>query len=423
MILKGSQRSGGQNLAVHLMRVDENEHVELHDMRGFISDDLHGAFKEAHAISRGTKCKQYLFSLSLNPPESEQVPVAAFEKAIAQIEDELGLSGQPRAIVFHEKQGRRHAHCVWSRIDADTMTAKPLSFFKKKLTAVSRKLYLEHDWKMPRGLENSENRDPRNFTLAVWQQAKRTGQDPRMIKGAIQDAWAVSDSLQSFEHALKDKGFWLARGDRRGFVAVDHTGEVYAIARALGRKAKDVRGRLGNEKALKSLTEVKQEIAAAMTPAMKAHIESARDRFKDRAAALSHQRSRMAGVHRDERDTLKFEHEIRREKESKVRAARLPRGLKGLWSRVTGHHKRIHKANARDADQCAKRDANEKDALIARHLGERYALQSEIKTSRKAQAVLLQELRCDVRRFVQMGREPDPPDQNRKRRRTRTPRE
>ncbi len=128
MILKGSQRGGGQGLAVHLMRTDENEHVEVHELRGFAADDLPGAFKEAQAVSRATRCRQFLFSLSLNPPETENVSVATFEAAIDRVEEKLGLEGQPRAVVFHEKEGRRHAHCVWSRIDAETMTAKQMSF-------------------------------------------------------------------------------------------------------------------------------------------------------------------------------------------------------------------------------------------------------------------------------------------------------
>lgn len=179
MILKGSQRGSGQNLAAHLLRTDDNEHVLIHDLRGFASDDLHGAFKEAEAVSLGTKCHQYLFSLSLNPPEGENVPVVVFEDAIERIEERLGLQGQPRAVVFHEKEGRRHAHCVWSRIDADTMTARHLSFFKQKLMGVSRDLYLEHGWKIPRGMENAAERNPTNFTLVEWQQAKRQGIDPR----------------------------------------------------------------------------------------------------------------------------------------------------------------------------------------------------------------------------------------------------
>lgn len=144
MILKASQRGGGQDLAAHLLRRDENEHVLVHEVRGFVTDDLHGAFKEAHAVSRGTKCQQYLFSVSLSPPEKESVAVEAFEDAIDRIEAKMGLEGQPRAIVFHEKNGRRHAHCVWSRIDAETMTAKQLSHFKMKLQDISRDLYLEH---------------------------------------------------------------------------------------------------------------------------------------------------------------------------------------------------------------------------------------------------------------------------------------
>ncbi len=69
MILKASQRGGGWDLAVQLMRTDDNEHVRVHEIRGFAADDLRGAFKEAEAISSATRCRQYLFSLSLSPPE------------------------------------------------------------------------------------------------------------------------------------------------------------------------------------------------------------------------------------------------------------------------------------------------------------------------------------------------------------------
>ncbi|SCX54398.1 hypothetical protein SAMN05720354_11439 [Nitrosospira sp. Nsp1] len=51
-----------------------------------------------------------------------------FEQAIERAEEKLGLNGQPRAIVFHEKNGRRHCHAVWSRIKMDEMKAVQLSF-------------------------------------------------------------------------------------------------------------------------------------------------------------------------------------------------------------------------------------------------------------------------------------------------------
>jgi hypothetical protein len=61
MILKGNQRAGGGQLAHHLLNDRDNDHVAIHDLRGFISEDLNGAFTEAFAVSQGTRCKQFLF--------------------------------------------------------------------------------------------------------------------------------------------------------------------------------------------------------------------------------------------------------------------------------------------------------------------------------------------------------------------------
>ena len=215
MILKGSQRAGGIQLANHLMNEADNDHVTLHELRGFVAGDLHGAMKEAHAISRGTKrCRQFLFSLSLNPPERENVPVRAFEDAIAQVENKLGLSGQPRAVVFHEKEARRHCHAVWLRVDTSRMRAINLPHFKSKLRDQSRDLFLENGWKLPKGLTDKKQRDASNFTLPEWQQSKRTGLDPKTMKALLQGCWNKSDDLKSFQVALEEQDFVLAKGDR-----------------------------------------------------------------------------------------------------------------------------------------------------------------------------------------------------------------
>ncbi len=416
MILKGSQRGGGQDLAAHLMRTDENEHVEIHEIRGFASDTLAMAFKEAHAISRGTKCQQYLFSLSLNPPEAENVPVEAFEKAIDEIEQKLGLNDQPRAIVFHEKEGRRHAHAVWSRIDADEMKARQLSHFKRKLTDISRELYLEHDWKMPRGLESPALRDPTNFTLAEWQQAKRLGIDPRELKQTVQDCWAASDSRASFEHALKARGFWLARGDRRGFVILDYQGEVYSLSRALGIKAKEVRARLGDPDNLRNVEDAKRAIGDRMTPALKHHIEDARASIKQGKAVFDHQKAVMTGHHQAARKGLREKQRIREETEAKTRSARFRKGLRGLWDRITGQHGQIKKINAAEAAKAQRRDGRERQTMVESQLKERRILQTKIKALRKRQADLLRGLRRDAGHYLRLGRGPEPPPRRRQRR-------
>lgn len=271
MVLKASQRGGAGQLARHLLRVDDNEHVTLHEVRGFVSDDLTDALKEAQAVAKGTRCKQFLFSVSLNPTETENVKTEVFESAIERIEEKTGLAGQPRIVVFHEKEGRRHAHCVWSRIDADTMTARNLPHFKLKLRDVSRELYLEHDWQMPRGLMNSPERDPRNFSLAEWQQCKRMGQDARDLKSLMQECWAVSDSKAAFAQALEQRGLILAQGDRRGHVAVTHDGEILSVARYTGKKVKEITARLGDPKDLPNVEEAKAKHASEMAQTFQRH--------------------------------------------------------------------------------------------------------------------------------------------------------
>jgi hypothetical protein len=179
MILKGSQRAGAKALADHLMNDRDNEHVSCLELRDFSSNQLHGALAEMHAISKATQCKQFMFSLSLNPPTDHIATEQDFLEAADRAEQQLGLTGQPRAIVVHEKEGRRHAHVVWSRIDADEMKAINLPHFKNKLRDLSRELFLDHGWVLPDGLATYGNKSPLNFTLEEWQQAKRQGLDPR----------------------------------------------------------------------------------------------------------------------------------------------------------------------------------------------------------------------------------------------------
>ncbi len=82
MILIGNQRGGAKNLALHLMNERDNDHVEVHQIRGFVSQNIMGALNEAYGVSRGTQCKQFLYSLSLNPTRTVDVDIATFEAAI-----------------------------------------------------------------------------------------------------------------------------------------------------------------------------------------------------------------------------------------------------------------------------------------------------------------------------------------------------
>jgi hypothetical protein len=195
-----------RQLARYLLTMRDNDHVELHEVRGFVSDDLRSAFLEADAIAAGTRCTNHLFSISLNPPQDATVTTEEFEAAANEVERKLGLEGQPRAIVFHEKDGRRHAHVVWSRIDAEHMRAINLSHYKLHLRDVSRELFRAHGWDMPKGLRDWRERDPLTFSREEWQQARRAGLDPKQIKALFQECWERSDTGASLPRRSKSAG-------------------------------------------------------------------------------------------------------------------------------------------------------------------------------------------------------------------------
>ncbi|UWQ83127.1 relaxase/mobilization nuclease domain-containing protein [Leisingera caerulea] len=403
MILKASERANPKDLARHLMNARDNEHVELHELRGFVADDLDGAFQEAHAISRGTRCTNFLFSLSLSPPQDEDMPPEVFEAAIEDIEAKLGLEDQPRAVVFHEKEGRRHAHAVWSRIDAESMTAINLPHFKRKLNDIARDLYLQHGWEMPDGFKQGRTRDPLTYTIEEYQQAKRAGRDPKQIKALMQDAWKGSDSKATFQSALRDQGFFLAQGDRRGFVALDYRGEVYSLSRTTGAKAKDLKARLGDPKALPTVDEQKRWLSERMTKQVKSYVASFEERHRRSGLALEFQRKEMVDRHRHARSGLKSRQQERWQAEERKRAERLPRGVKGLWSWVTGKTKKIRLQNELETLKAQERDRAERHAIVQKQLSERRGLQKKIVKQRDRSHAEVAELNRDVAHYMMMG--------------------
>ena len=370
MILHANERGYGAELARHLMNPRDNEHVTIHALDGFVADDLYGAFTEAEAISAATQCQKYLFSLSLNPPPDAAVPIEDFERTIADIERKLGLAGQPRAIVFHEKLGRRHAHCVWSRIDAVQMKAIKLSHFKRKLTDISRELYITHKWEMPDGFKKHDARDPLNFSHAEASQAKRAKFDPKAQKAMFQQCWAGSDSRAAFSAALWEQGYLLARGDRRGFVAIDANGKVWSLSRWCGVKPKDLRARLGSEDELWSIETAKDAFAKLNARTELGQIEQQEERFDRQLKALITRQ-------RKERADLKAAQSDRRIAEFHARQSRLPKGIKAIWARATGRYQRIIDELANDAADAQTRDQDETQALVERNLAERRALERE----------------------------------------------
>ncbi|CDO38856.1 relaxase/mobilization nuclease domain-containing protein [Novosphingobium sp. KN65.2] len=411
MILKASQRGGAKNLGLHLLKTEENEHVEIHEISGFVADDLMGAMKEAHALSKGTKCRQPLFSVSLNPPAHESVRVEVFEQACDRIAERMGLQGQPRIIVFHEKEGRRHAHAVWSRIDAETMTARPLPFFKAKLREISKELYIENGWKMPEGFRDSKLRDARNFTLDEWQQAKRAGIDVKQVRQTVQECWAATNNGAAFAKTLETRGLFLARGDRRGHVVVSMHGETFSIARMVGKKGREVAAKLGQPDELRSVPDTIRHIGETVMPLVSRHISDAKRMASDALKPLNEKKRAMAAQHRSERQRLDRMQRERQDAERKSRSDRLRKGVSGLWDRLTGRHGRTQKQNEMEAFFGLQRDRAQRHDLVSAQLKERQTLQRQIVQVRSGHADQLLGLYRDAARYRHMARDGQKPEE------------
>lgn len=411
MILKASQRRNGKNLALHLQRGDTNEHVTIHELRGFVSDDIIEAFQEAKAFSMATQCEQYLFSLSLNPPEEECVKIESFEDAIEQVENALGLTDQPRAIVFHEKNGRRHCHCVWSRIfhDGKKFKAVNMAHFKRKLNTIAKDLFLKHNWALPKGFLKKKTVDQPDFNYALpeWQQAERLKESPEGLKAFFASCWNGSDNKQSFAAALQESGYFLARGDRRGYVAVDYQGEVYSLSRWLKVKTKELKAKLGDHTDLPSADQAKDYAESRMSTALKQYLTEMRARAKEQRAPLVQELRELVNHQRKQRKELLARQRKRWEIENKDRIHHFRSGIGGLWDMISGTDAEIRTRNREEAKQARARDRTEMEEMVEHHLRESRELHKTLKFYKEEQRKEEWRLKRQMAAFLNTETEPE----------------
>ena len=244
MILKGSQRKGGTDLATHLLNEFDNDDVDITELKGTVAGDLHGAFAEYEAAASGTRCRKPLYSLSINP--SSPITRQQYKSAITRIEKRLGLTGQKRAVVYHVKNGREHCHVVWSRINIKTMTAIPISHDHLKLRTLARELAAEFNLSLPPGLREDRPYDvqykERGMSMGERAKAEETGITPKQRKKHITDIYNDSANPEIFISKMERVGYVLAKGDRRDFVIIDRYGHIHSLSRQIdGGKAKDLR--------------------------------------------------------------------------------------------------------------------------------------------------------------------------------------
>lgn len=320
MILKGKQRRGGNDLALHLSNEVDNERVHIAETRGMVADNLYDGFREWQLICDQSNAKDAFYSLSINPdPTQREWSKKEWTRAIDHIEERLGLSDQPRAIVFHEKTGesdgkqRKHAHIVWCRIKTDNgqIRAVHLGHDYYKLKSCARELAKEF------GLElsyenNGKSKKSDAFDHATSQGKNRDPHTAKTRKELLTRLWREHPTPQGFVDAAGVHGFTIARGERRAFVIVDSDNQVHALARQLdGVNTKGVKARLGDPDQYPSIEQAKdeQKVRKSMgekPPVLRNDLSYAQRqmqklrRMAQRADRLHHTRRDMLAKHKNE---------------------------------------------------------------------------------------------------------------------------
>jgi hypothetical protein len=264
VIIKGTSCAGGSRLAVHLMRTDTNERAEVKEIRGTAAEDLRGALLEMEAVAAGARTTKPFYHGSINTRADERLTDEQRSYAIDKLEAALGLTGQARVVVVHEKEGREHCHIVWSRIDLDRMAAISDSHNYRKHEEAARALEREFGFERVQGAHVERDGKPRPDRTPSHRemlQAERTGVSPQDARTFMTATWRTTKNGKEFQAELEKKGWILARGDRRDFVAIDPNGGVHSVARRIeGAKAEDVRQRFADidPRGLMSVAEAKQ---------------------------------------------------------------------------------------------------------------------------------------------------------------------
>jgi len=267
MIIKNpAPRGNAAQLADYLLHEKKNDRAELLEMRGWNMPTLKGAFNMTEEIAHSkTRCENPFYHVSFRAAPGEVLTPEQWQICADRLEKKLGLDGHHRALVLHTYKGENHLHVVWDRIDAQTLIAANLWQDHTKSNEVARQLERELGLKQVPEKSHDLEQEPDPPTMAEEQQARRKGQDLKDLRQSIRDAWQQSDSGKSFKAALEEKGFTLAQGDRRDYVALDTQGSVYSIGkRTTGASAAQVRERLKDldRENIPTVEQARDELAA-----------------------------------------------------------------------------------------------------------------------------------------------------------------
>ncbi|MDA9560119.1 hypothetical protein N9R59_04120 [Porticoccaceae bacterium] len=239
---------------------------------------------------------------------------------------------------------------------------------------------------------DKRERDPFQLSNGEWQFLKRHGINVKEIKMLCKDAWAHSDSLQSFKHALEERNLFLAKGDRRGFVVMDHTNKVYLLSRHGGISTRDIKNRLGSSDQLPTVEVTKSKIRSTFNGEILKRIQELKRQHEQEILPALEKKALLVHIQKAERRELSDHQRVKRNLVAMAGKDRFRRGIRGFSDKVTGKEKRVRLVNRKEVVTLKRRQTETRQMMIFRHNRDRGELQreiSKIRASQRQERVLL----------------------------------
>lgn len=176
----------------------------------------------------------------------------------------------------------------------------------------------------------------------------------------------------------KRKGLFLAKGDKRGFVVVDHTEKVYSLSRHGALKAKEIKTRLGEANEQPSIALTNMRIRSIYTKEMLAKVNSLKNQHKAQQAPVEQKKAELIKIQRAERREQQDRYRLKRKATMKAVRGRFRKGVMGFFDIVSGRDQRIRLIGRKTLNKVKATHSKSRQKMIFRHNLERAELQKEL---------------------------------------------
>ena len=221
MIIKGNEHDNAGNLARYLLTAKENETPFVMELRDTASDDLTDTLTDWEAIGRcKSKGEKILYHAHIRLCDGETLHETQWLKMIDELEQQLGFTNCPRAIIGHDNTEKGfHVHIVWSRLDPTKKPLVQLGNDHEKHHRIARAS--EKEFGLKPAVEPGKEREPRRgkrLSDREIRALKDRGINKDKLLKTVRAAWDGTDSGEEMRAMLGALGVEIVPGKSRDWV-------------------------------------------------------------------------------------------------------------------------------------------------------------------------------------------------------------